>query len=270
MPPVTVRVRPFVVLDRFEFDRSLLRPFHLPMIVRVAQRVVASWQTASPVRNIRLVGHADQAGQESYNVNLGQQRALAVQARLVQEIDRLRPGLSQQLNIVPQSLGETRPATRDRTAQGRARNRRVEVFLSTVVTAQPSQASASPGPAQTSAPSRPVRIPTPEEAARTVVRMGPETPEERIQRILRTPMPSPRMRRTFSEAFRQRLDERLNPVMSRLPSSLRGPIRALVHAAIRRGSEELLNRGLEASGLPGEVQEAIRGIVRAGGGLTVP
>jgi hypothetical protein len=78
------------------------------------------------------------------------------------------------------------------------------------------------------------------------------------------------VRRTFSEAFKQRLDERLNPIMNRLPSTLRKPVRALVDAAIRRGSEELLKRGLEASGLPGEIQESIRGIVRASGGLTVP
>jgi hypothetical protein len=70
----------------------------------------------------------------------------------------------------------------------------------------------------------------------------------------------------------QRVDERLNSAMSRLgvPRSLRGPIRDGVHAAIRRGSEALMNQILEAGGLPSEVQEAIRSAVRAGSGLPVP
>jgi outer membrane protein OmpA-like peptidoglycan-associated protein len=41
----------------------------------------------------------------------------------------LRPGLSRTLSIVAQSLGESRPIADNRTAEGQARNRRVEVTL---------------------------------------------------------------------------------------------------------------------------------------------
>jgi outer membrane protein OmpA-like peptidoglycan-associated protein len=164
-PPPPARVRPFVALDRFEFDRAVLMLFHLTMIHRVAQQVVASWQTSSPIRTIRLFGHTDPVGPESHNLNLGQQRALAVQARLIQEIERLKPGLSRQINIVVRSLGKTCPATSDPSASGRARNRRVDLFLSTFAPQQPGQAPAGPSPAQT----RPVRIPTPEEVAKRIV-----------------------------------------------------------------------------------------------------
>jgi hypothetical protein len=64
--------------------------------------------------------------------------------------------------------------------------------------------------------------------------------------------------------FWQKVDEKLNSTMSRLdvPRSLRGHIRDGVHAAIRRGSEALLNQIVSATGLPSEVQDAIRGTVR--------
>jgi hypothetical protein len=70
--------------------------------------------------------------------------------------------------------------------------------------------------------------------------------------------------------FWQRVDERLNSVMRRLnvPTSLRSHIRDGAHAAIRRGSEALLNQIVGATGLPSDVQEAIRKTIQAS--LDVP
>jgi hypothetical protein len=241
-------------------------PFHQPLIHITAQHIVASWSTAQPIRTIRLVGHTDPIGPEPYNVELGRRRALEVKGTLINAIERLRPGLSRQINIVPQSLGESRPTARDRTPEARARNRRVEIFLSTMAAAPvppvPMPSPVQPPPA---APSRPVRIPTPEEAARAVVPSGPETPEERIRRILTAPPPTLPPRRSFSEMFWRRMDERLNSTMSRVgvPLSLRGPIRDAAHAAIRQGTGGLLNSALDETGLSAEAKGAIRVAVRA-------
>jgi outer membrane protein OmpA-like peptidoglycan-associated protein len=195
MPPMTIRVPPFRVLHHFEFDRFSLRSFHPPLIHITAQHVVASWNTAQPIRTIRLVGHTDPIGPEPYNIELARRRALEVKGALINAIERLRPSLSQQINIVLQTLGESRPAARERTPEARARNRRVEVFLSTMAAA-PVAPVPMPSPVQppSPAPSRPVRIPTPEEAARAVVPLGPETPEERIRRILTRSPPTPPLR----------------------------------------------------------------------------
>jgi outer membrane protein OmpA-like peptidoglycan-associated protein len=266
MPPTVIHIRPFRVLPHFEFDHSALRPFHRPLIHITAQHVVASWNTPQPIRMIRLVGHTDPIGPEPYNVDLGQRRAMEAQTALINAIERLRPGLSRQISIVPQSLGESRQAARDRTPEARARNRRVEIFLSTMAAA-PVQQVPMRSPVQPSppAPSRPIRIPTPEEAARAVVPLGPETPEERIRRILTTAPPTPPPRRSFSEMFWRRVDESLNSTMSRVgvPPSLRGPIRDATHAAIQRGAESLLSRALDETDLSSEAKEAIRAAVRA-------
>jgi outer membrane protein OmpA-like peptidoglycan-associated protein len=131
IPPLIIRVRPFVVLDQFEFNRASLPAKHLPIIRRIAHLVVASQISAQPIRTIRLVGHTDPTGSASYNLGLGERRAKEVQKNLIKAIDDLSSSLSASITIVPQSLGETRAIASNRTQEGRARNRRVEVFVPT-------------------------------------------------------------------------------------------------------------------------------------------
>lgn len=134
-PPVRPPVRPPVtpprprVLDRFLFDRPNVQPHHQPIIQEIARTVVASAGTPRAIHTIRIVGHADSAGSDAYNLRLGQQRADAVQREIVAAIDRLRPGHSRTLSIVTQSLGEAHPIAPNTTPENRARNRRVEVTL---------------------------------------------------------------------------------------------------------------------------------------------
>jgi outer membrane protein OmpA-like peptidoglycan-associated protein len=129
-PPVRPPARPIVrILDRFQFDRPGVQPHHRPIIDEMARAVVGSAGTPSAIHTIRIVGHADSSGSDQYNLNLGQQRAVSVQQELVAAIDKLRPGHSRTLTIIPQSLGESQPIADNTTADGRARNRRVEVTL---------------------------------------------------------------------------------------------------------------------------------------------
>lgn len=130
-PPVRPRprpgpVRPYRILDRFQFERPGVQPHHRPIIQEIARTIVGS---AGRVHTVRLVGHTDSSGSDTYNLNLGQQRATAVQRELTAAIERLRPGHSRRVSIVTQSLGEARPIAPNTTPENRARNRRVEVTL---------------------------------------------------------------------------------------------------------------------------------------------
>jgi hypothetical protein len=183
-------------------------------------------------------------------------------------LDQLRPGLNRQITFVPQSVGETRPRFDNRTPEGRSRNRRVEVFFSTV-----SAAPVSSGPTTSKTPASqpssppPVRIASPAEAAQRIMPIRPETPDERLQRILRTPTPPPLPRRSFDQMFWAKVNEGLNSTMSRtgVPPSLRGPIRDAARAAIERGAESLLDHALDRTNLDSETKEAIKTTVRAFG-----
>src|SRR5262249_37682557 len=118
-----------LILDRFPFDRSTLPPFHAPAIDSMGRAVVRSWKTARPIRTIRMVVHADSRGPAAYNLSLGGRRALAVRDRLAAVIRRLKPDLIARIKFTPQTQGSTRPIAPSTTPQGRARNRRVEIFL---------------------------------------------------------------------------------------------------------------------------------------------
>lgn len=131
LPRLTIRVRPFVVLDRFAHKVSTLPAAHDPVVQRIARLVVASRLSRQPLTTIRLVGHTDSTGPEAFNLDFGKARAASVEARLRATIAALGAVPAAPLNIVVQSLGETKPVASNATAAGRASNRRVEVFIDT-------------------------------------------------------------------------------------------------------------------------------------------
>ena len=75
---------------------------------------------------IGIVGHTDNTGTQAHNQTLSEQRAAAVQRYLLAR------------NVAPQRLtasgrGETEPRASNATEEGRALNRRVELFIVAVV-----------------------------------------------------------------------------------------------------------------------------------------
>lgn len=129
LPTLTIRLRPFVVLDNFAHKAFAMPATHNPIIERIARLVVASRVSGEPIVEIRLVGHTDASGPAPFNLGLGRQRAQSVEAALRAAITALGPVPPGRLNIVVQTLGETRPAGSNATPAGRAQNRRVAVFL---------------------------------------------------------------------------------------------------------------------------------------------
>lgn len=125
-PPRTWPTGPFRILDRFVLNSPAVQPHHRPLLAEVARAIVSG---TPPVHTVRLVGHADSAGSDAYNLRLGQQRAAAVHSELLRAVDALRPGHSRRVQFVVQSLGEARPVAPNDTADNRARNRRVEIHL---------------------------------------------------------------------------------------------------------------------------------------------
>ena len=111
-------------LDGFRHSQAMLEPHHERQVEELAERIVAG-----QMRSVCLVGHTDDSGPEQHNMDLGQRRAAAVRDRLAAAIERRRPGLSARIELRTFSLGERSPAAPNSTPEGRAQNRRVEVFL---------------------------------------------------------------------------------------------------------------------------------------------
>ncbi len=84
---------------------------------------LAAWLRANPDRQIALVGHTDASGSLDANIVLSRQRAESVRARLIDEFDL--PGAQ----IDAQGVGYLSPRDSNLSEEGRTRNRRVEVML---------------------------------------------------------------------------------------------------------------------------------------------
>jgi hypothetical protein len=118
-------------LTGFQLNRAIPTPRIEVLIHCIACVVVRRERSSAPVRNICLEGHTDNTGPVSFNNVLGLQRAKEVQKRLARAIDLLRPGLAARIAFSPSSGGAGFPLASNATPQGRALNRRVEVFLRT-------------------------------------------------------------------------------------------------------------------------------------------
>ncbi len=84
---------------------------------------LADWLTANPDKQIALVGHTDAQGSLPANVSLSRQRAEAVMTRLATEYGVPRGQLSYD------GVGFLSPLASNLTEDGRAKNRRVEVMI---------------------------------------------------------------------------------------------------------------------------------------------
>jgi hypothetical protein len=133
----------FLRIDKFGVNQSALTAPLKQAVAHLANSVRASWKTMRPIGIIRLVGHTDSTGAEAHNVGLGNRRAEAVQQELYVQ---LRGLLDRVAISVDPSPGKAQPRADNRTAAGRAANRRVEVFIEAPVFSSPKGSRPWPPP----------------------------------------------------------------------------------------------------------------------------
>jgi outer membrane protein OmpA-like peptidoglycan-associated protein len=111
---VTIRL-PGSVL--FDFDSAQIRPDAERTLAEVAE-VIKGYAK----RPVRIEGHTDSVASDDYNQKLSERRAASVRAWLAgRSVEAAR--------LAPRGLGETKPVADNGTAEGRQRNRRVEVII---------------------------------------------------------------------------------------------------------------------------------------------
>ena len=99
----------------FDFDKAVIKPDGKSKLDDLANKM----------RGINLevviaIGHADSIGTDAYNQKLSVRRAEAVKAYLVSKgIEANR--------VYTEGKGEKQPVADNKTAEGRAKNRRVEI-----------------------------------------------------------------------------------------------------------------------------------------------
>ncbi len=102
----------------FEFDKATLTEADLKEL----QKAVA-FVKKYPGSKIRLDGYTDAIGTDAYNMKLSERRATAVKDYLIKEA-----GISSS-KIIAVGHGEADPVADNKTPEGRAKNRRVEISI---------------------------------------------------------------------------------------------------------------------------------------------
>ena len=99
----------------FDFDKAVLKAEGKAKLDDLASKV-----KAINLEVIIAVGHTDSVGTDAYNQKLSVRRAEAVKAYLVTRgIEKNR--------VYTEGKGEKQPVADNKTAEGRAKNRRVEI-----------------------------------------------------------------------------------------------------------------------------------------------
>lgn len=101
----------------FGFDNTTLSPESREALSRFAANM-----NANPQTNIRVVGHTDSTGKYDYNVGLSKRRAQTV-------VNFLREHQVDGYRITTEGVGPDQPIADNGTPEGRAKNRRVEIFI---------------------------------------------------------------------------------------------------------------------------------------------
>jgi OOP family OmpA-OmpF porin len=99
----------------FDFDRAVVRDVDKPVLDEAVDAL-----KSNPNVKVDVNGYCDAIGGASYNLRLSQRRAEAVASYLE---DKGIPSSQ----LVPQGFGKTNFVATNKTSEGRAENRRVEL-----------------------------------------------------------------------------------------------------------------------------------------------
>jgi outer membrane protein OmpA-like peptidoglycan-associated protein len=220
----------FLSIDNFGIDKSVLTNYQNQMLDNLVRTIEASWKTMQPIDLIRLVGHTDSTGKEKYNIGLGERRASAVEEALKMKMRRFTDRVAV---VVEPSPGETKPTADNRTQSGRARNRRVEIFIT------------SGGLPPKPAPPKKIKLFPTELPPESVIRTKPNPYTQKI--------PTLPPGKTFKQWFFEQMEK------YRVPKFLRNKI---WNAFLDKNSG-LLSSLLNTAGIRGAVKDAFLETARA-------
>jgi OmpA-OmpF porin, OOP family len=99
----------------FDFDKAIIKPEG-----QTALNKLAADLKGTNLEVVIVVGHTDNVGTDAYNLALGHRRATVVKAYLSGQ------GIPS-VKIYTDSKGEANPIASNKTAEGRAKNRRVDI-----------------------------------------------------------------------------------------------------------------------------------------------
>ena len=101
----------------FDFDKSNIKPEGAAILDRLV-----AFMNENKDKQVALSGYTDTIGTEAYNMKLSDRRWMSAKDYIVKKgVDSSR--------VSGQGFGESKPIADNKTAEGRAKNRRVEIKI---------------------------------------------------------------------------------------------------------------------------------------------
>ncbi|AZD06733.1 Putative outer membrane protein [Pseudomonas chlororaphis] len=117
---VVVKEETIVIRDvHFEFDSAKLTAADKAKLDTIATRL----KQEAPSAQLRVTGHTDSVGSDAYNQRLSEKRARSVTEYLISA------GVPRSSFVSVAGAGESQPVADNKTADGRAMNRRTEIKI---------------------------------------------------------------------------------------------------------------------------------------------
>jgi outer membrane protein OmpA-like peptidoglycan-associated protein len=117
---VVVKEETIVIRDvHFQFDKATLTSSDKQVLDKIATRLKAE----APTAQLTVTGHTDSVGSDTYNQKLSDKRAHSVVEYLIEQ------GVPRSNFVSVVGAGESQPVADNKTADGRAQNRRTEIKI---------------------------------------------------------------------------------------------------------------------------------------------
>ncbi|CAI8955141.1 hypothetical protein PSJE_16040 [Pseudomonas jessenii] len=117
---VVVQEETIVIRDvHFQFDKATLTSSDKLVLDKIATRLKAE----APTAQLTVTGHTDSVGSDAYNQKLSDKRAHSVVEYLIDQ------GVPRSNFVSVVGAGESQPVADNKTADGRAQNRRTEIKI---------------------------------------------------------------------------------------------------------------------------------------------
>jgi outer membrane protein OmpA-like peptidoglycan-associated protein len=117
---VVVKEETIVIRDvHFQFDKATLTSSDKQVLDKIATRLKAE----APTAQLTVTGHTDSVGSDAYNQKLSDKRAHSVVEYLIDQ------GVPRSNFVSVVGAGESQPVADNKTADGRAQNRRTEIKI---------------------------------------------------------------------------------------------------------------------------------------------
>jgi OOP family OmpA-OmpF porin len=100
----------------FETGKADLKPASKKVLDEIGKLLVQV-----PNLKVEIGGHTDSQGSDAFNMKLSEERAKAVRDYLIKNFSDINAG-----NLASRGYGESKPVADNGTAEGMAKNRRVE------------------------------------------------------------------------------------------------------------------------------------------------